>query len=207
MKPIYTTTLLLCAALASGCGHHHPPPRSERAERYVYVCHKGRTLHLPASSARAHLRHGDYRGKCRHALPPPPPPKPRHRLEEPTRTICHEGRTLTLPVSQARRHLRHGAYTGRCRTHPPRHRPEAPRAFPPPRQPAPSPARPARPVRPAPPAAQPAPRPSRPARPAPETGGETRVTICHQGRQTIQVPQSALQGHLNHGDYLGACRR
>lgn len=36
-------------------------------------------------------------------------------------------------------------------------------------------------------------------------GNNARVTICHKGRQTKSVPQSALGGHLGHGDTLGPC--
>ena len=40
------------------------------------------------------------------------------------------------------------------------------------------------------------------------TGGETgegaKVTICHKG-STTAVPESAVSGHLGHGDTLGAC--
>lgn len=34
--------------------------------------------------------------------------------------------------------------------------------------------------------------------------GSTKVTICHKG-QTIEVSQSALQAHLDHGDAIGEC--
>jgi len=40
--------------------------------------------------------------------------------------------------------------------------------------------------------------------------GNNRVAICHQlgngGSNTIWVAQSAVQAHLNHGDYLGTCQ-
>ena len=36
-------------------------------------------------------------------------------------------------------------------------------------------------------------------------GGGGRVTICHKGRNTLTLPQSALGGHLGHGDTIGAC--
>lgn len=36
-------------------------------------------------------------------------------------------------------------------------------------------------------------------------GPRERVAICHRGR-TIVVASPAVQAHLNHGDYLGACR-
>lgn len=32
-----------------------------------------------------------------------------------------------------------------------------------------------------------------------------KVTVCHNG-ETIEISESALQAHLNHGDYLGPCR-
>ena len=31
-----------------------------------------------------------------------------------------------------------------------------------------------------------------------------KVTVCHDGN-TLEVNQNALQGHLEHGDTLGAC--
>ena len=37
--------------------------------------------------------------------------------------------------------------------------------------------------------------------PAPE-----RVLVCHKGKKTMELPASALSGHLNHGDYRGPCR-
>lgn len=42
----------------------------------------------------------------------------------------------------------------------------------------------------------------------PPTEEPSVVTICHNpgpNQQTIQVSADALQGHLNHGDYLGPC--
>lgn len=36
--------------------------------------------------------------------------------------------------------------------------------------------------------------------------GQNKVAICHKGKKTQYVPESAVQGHLNHGDYLGECR-
>lgn len=35
-------------------------------------------------------------------------------------------------------------------------------------------------------------------------GGEDKVTICHNG-QTLEVAESAVPGHLDHGDTLGPC--
>ena len=33
-----------------------------------------------------------------------------------------------------------------------------------------------------------------------------KVTICHKGKNTITISQSALKAHLAHGDKLGACQ-
>jgi hypothetical protein len=34
--------------------------------------------------------------------------------------------------------------------------------------------------------------------------GEKKITICHKG-QTLELPEPAIQVHLNHGDTLGPC--
>lgn len=43
----------------------------------------------------------------------------------------------------------------------------------------------------------------------PDPGPDPMVTICHMpgtpAEQTLEIPVSALRGHLNHGDTLGAC--
>jgi hypothetical protein len=31
-----------------------------------------------------------------------------------------------------------------------------------------------------------------------------KVTLCHKG-QSLEVPESAVKAHLNHGDTLGPC--
>jgi hypothetical protein len=36
--------------------------------------------------------------------------------------------------------------------------------------------------------------------------GQERVLVCHKGKKTMELPASALSGHLNHGDYRGPCR-
>jgi len=38
-------------------------------------------------------------------------------------------------------------------------------------------------------------------------GGQSRYVVCHKDRQTKTLPESAVRGHLRHGDRLGACRR
>jgi hypothetical protein len=35
---------------------------------------------------------------------------------------------------------------------------------------------------------------------------QTRVTICHKGKTTITVAESAAAAHIAHGDPLGACQ-
>ena len=40
-----------------------------------------------------------------------------------------------------------------------------------------------------------------------ETGagpGQNKIAICHKG-QTLELPEAAIQAHLNHGDTLGPC--
>ena len=35
--------------------------------------------------------------------------------------------------------------------------------------------------------------------------GQERVLVCHKGKKTMELPASALGGHLNHGDHRGPC--
>ena len=37
------------------------------------------------------------------------------------------------------------------------------------------------------------------------SGTGSRSAVCHEGR-TIEVDRSAVQIHLDHGDYAGPCR-
>lgn len=37
-----------------------------------------------------------------------------------------------------------------------------------------------------------------------KAGGDT-VTVCHKGKKTLELPRSAAQAHLNHGDRTGPC--
>ena len=36
-------------------------------------------------------------------------------------------------------------------------------------------------------------------------GGQARYAICHKGKRTMTLPESAVRGHLRHGDYFGRC--
>jgi hypothetical protein len=35
-------------------------------------------------------------------------------------------------------------------------------------------------------------------------GGDT-VVLCHKGKQTMELPREAAQGHMGHGDTYGSC--
>jgi hypothetical protein len=37
-----------------------------------------------------------------------------------------------------------------------------------------------------------------------KAGGDTAL-VCHKGKKTLELPQEAVQAHLNHGDSLGPC--
>ena len=39
-----------------------------------------------------------------------------------------------------------------------------------------------------------------------QNDGQNRVLVCHKGKKTMELPESALGGHLGHGDYRGRCR-
>ena len=36
-------------------------------------------------------------------------------------------------------------------------------------------------------------------------GGGDTVLVCHKGKKTLELPRSAAQAHLNHGDRPGPC--
>lgn len=38
-------------------------------------------------------------------------------------------------------------------------------------------------------------------------GGQDRYVICHKGKNTRTLPESAVRAHLNHGDEFGSCSR
>ena len=35
--------------------------------------------------------------------------------------------------------------------------------------------------------------------------GQDHVLVCHKGKKTMELPASALNGHMNHGDHRGPC--
>ena len=37
--------------------------------------------------------------------------------------------------------------------------------------------------------------------------GQDRYVVCHKGKNTLTLPQSAVRAHLRHGDDFGSCRR
>jgi hypothetical protein len=37
-----------------------------------------------------------------------------------------------------------------------------------------------------------------------KAGGDTAV-VCHKGKKSLELPRSAVQAHLDHGDKLGPC--
>lgn len=37
-----------------------------------------------------------------------------------------------------------------------------------------------------------------------KAGGGTAV-VCHKGKKTLELPQEAVQAHLDHGDRRGPC--
>jgi len=45
-----------------------------------------------------------------------------------------------------------------------------------------------------------------PVPPAESENAQKKVTICHKGKNTLSIAESALQAHLNHGDTEGACQ-
>lgn len=33
-----------------------------------------------------------------------------------------------------------------------------------------------------------------------------KVVICHKGKQSLELPETAARAHLDHGDTMGPCR-
>ena len=38
-----------------------------------------------------------------------------------------------------------------------------------------------------------------------ETDGGNSVLVCHKGKKTLELPRSAVDAHLAHGDWIGRC--
>ncbi len=38
-----------------------------------------------------------------------------------------------------------------------------------------------------------------------KSGGSGSALICHKGKKTMELPDSAVGAHLDHGDRRGAC--
>jgi hypothetical protein len=183
------------------------PTGTETPSGMVTICHKPgtpaeQTKTLPISALTGHLGHGDTMGACLGATPtitptatitPTPTVTPTITIT-PTSTftatevpgtfvtICHKPntpaeQTKSIPESALNGHLGHGDTMGPCSEDTP-----VPTSPPPPPGPTPTP-------------------------PAPSNGGT--VTICHKpgtpAQKTMVVPSSALNGHLGHGDTVGAC--
>ena len=36
-------------------------------------------------------------------------------------------------------------------------------------------------------------------------GGQVRYALCHRGRNTLTLPEAAVDAHLRHGDTFGGC--
>jgi hypothetical protein len=39
----------------------------------------------------------------------------------------------------------------------------------------------------------------------PEPQQDNKTAVCHKGKKTLYVGDSAVDAHLKHGDYVGAC--
>ena len=38
-----------------------------------------------------------------------------------------------------------------------------------------------------------------------EADGGNSVYVCHKGKKTLELPRTAVDAHLAHGDWLGRC--
>lgn len=169
---------------------------TETPDGFITICHKPgtpaeQTKTIPVMALGGHLGHGDTLGACLDANPTvtatvtitatPTATVTLTVTPEAFVTICHKPgtpaeQTKVIPNSALNGHLGHGDTMGACPNDTP--------------VPMPTPI----------PGATPTP-------PAPSGGGN--VTICHKpgtpAQKTMVVSQSALNGHLGHGDTIGAC--
>ena len=40
----------------------------------------------------------------------------------------------------------------------------------------------------------------------PHDAGPNKIVLCHKDKKTMELPEPAVEAHLNHGDRLGPCR-
>jgi hypothetical protein len=176
------------------------PAPIENSNQTVTICHKPgtpaeQTLVLPVSALAGHLQHGDTEGPCLTQSPiqtstvpitltvmpttPTLPLSPTAKI-----SICHKPGTpaeklLMLPASAIPAHLGHGDLLGPC----------------------PEPA--------APPTSTLPISPTAPITPTLVPTSTRWISICHKpgtpAEKTLLLPESAIRGHLGHGDRLGSC--
>ena len=178
-----------------------PPPVKEEK---ITICHKPpgnptnvQTLEVSKSALSAHLAHGDHVGECTSAdVPAPQTERP---VEAPT--IHTPEQTAPAPTRPAP--VRPAPRPAPTKTAEPATAPPA--ALPPAEAPpVKKPVQEEKQIDKAPQTTKPQPAPPQP---APQR--EEMVTICHRNGDgssaTLTVPQSQVQGHMQHGDHVGVC--
>jgi hypothetical protein len=176
------------------------PAEVESAGPTVVICHKPgtpaeQTLILPESAVDGHMRHGDREGPCVTQSPIQSPTVPITLTVMPVTptlpmsptakiSICHKPgtpaeKTLLLPASAIPGHLGHGDVLGPC---------SGPSIQP---------------------TSTPPITPTAPVTPSLVPTATQWISICHKpgtpAEKTLLLPESAIPGHLGHGDTLGSC--
>jgi hypothetical protein len=194
-----------------------PQPSPPLTVPTIMLCHNGTTLNVPENQVKDYIRQGARYGSC------PPPTQPNRPVKKPpdsgsaTIMLCHNGTTLNVPENQAKDYIRQGARYGSC---PPPTQPNRPVKTPPTigmitlchngitlnipenqvkdyiRQGARYGACTSN---------NTTPHPKPPIKTPPGGASERMITICHKGRDTLTLPESAIPAHLKHGDQYGAC--
>jgi hypothetical protein len=155
-----------------------PPPAQS-----VTICYNGATLNVSDAEAKNYLRQGARYGTCPITPPSTPIQKPAPVQNPPTAqnvTICYNGMTLNVSAAEAKNYLNQGARYGTCPITPPS-----------------TPAKQPTPVQ--------SPPPVRTPKPSGQAPAERMITICHNGKNTLTLPESAIPAHLQHGDQYGPC--